>query len=62
MAKVFMLTEAELDQLVENLELTKLRMKENALSTQASSIDDMHRTFHYHVVRWVQDVAGHKGR
>lgn len=62
MAKVFMVTAAELDSLVESLELAKLRMKDNSLSGEAIAIDDMHRKFHFHVVRWVQDVAGHKGR
>lgn len=62
MAKVFMLTAAELDQLVETLELTKLRMTDNSLSSQKTAIEDMHRSFHYQVVRWVQDVAGHKGK
>ena len=61
MAKVFMVTAAELDQLVETLELTKLRIAENSLSSKKSDIDTMHRSFHFHVVRWVQDVAGHKG-
>lgn len=62
MAKQFVVSEAELNQLVESLELAKLRMKENSLSSAAADIDDMHRKFHFHVVRWVQDVAGLKGR
>lgn len=62
MAKQFVVTAEELDQLVESLELAKLRMKENSLSSKSPEIDDMHRKFHFHVVRWVQDVAGHKGR
>ncbi len=62
MAKQFVVTAAELDQLVESLELAKLRMKDDALSSKAVEIDEMPRKFHFHVVRWVQDVAGHKGR
>lgn len=60
MAKQFVVTAAELDQLVETLELTKLRLKEHSSANAKSDIDNMHRTFHFHVVRWVQDVAGHK--
>lgn len=62
MAKVFMLTAKELDQLTESLELTKLRMARNEPDSKRIEIEDMHRTFHHHVVRWVQDVAGHKGQ
>ena len=62
MAKVFMVTAAELDQLVEQLELTKLRHQDNARDAKEKfAADEMHRAFHYRVVRWVQDVAGHKG-
>ena len=61
-AKVFMVTEAELNQLVESLELAKLRMKDSSPSINPTEIDAMHRKFHYHVVRWVQDVAGLLGK
>lgn len=64
MAKQFVLTEAELNQLVDGLELTKLReaAKQTGSVVRNQDIDDLHRVFHYHVVRWVQEVAGHKGR
>ncbi len=64
MAKQFVLTEAELNQLVDGLELMKLREMDKTGKSAAHrpDIDDLHRTFHYHVVRWVQDGAGHKGR
>jgi hypothetical protein len=57
-----MVTEAELNQLVESLELAKLRMKDSSPSINPTEIDAMHRQFHYHVVRWVQDVAGLLGK
>lgn len=62
MAKQFVLTEDELNQLVNDLELTKLRMKEYAAPSNHQPIDEMHRAFHHRVVRWVQDVAGLNGR
>ncbi len=60
MARQYVLTDAELDALVTSLELEKLRLKEPAANGQRMSIDDIHRRMHFHVVRWVQDVAGKK--
>lgn len=62
MAKVFMVTAAELDQLVESLELTKLQVAELSTPEKKAVAADMHRSFHHRVVRWVQDVAGHRGK
>lgn len=62
MAKVFVVTAEELDQLVDLLELTKLRKIDGSAPEEKSAIEGMHRSFHYQVVRWVQDVAGHKGK
>lgn len=62
MAKQFVLTEAELNQLVDGLELAKLREDARRGVVHKQDIDDLHRVFHHHVVRWVQDVAGLKGR
>ena len=59
MAKVFMVTAADLDQLVESLELSKLRATEFAPDKKTVA-DEIHRSMHYRVVQWVQDVAGHK--
>lgn len=61
MAKVFVVTAAELDQLVQELELSKLRLGEHASDEKRMVIQDTHRAMHYRVVKWVQDVAGHKG-
>jgi hypothetical protein len=58
MARQYVLTDAELDALVTSLELEKLRLKEPGSNGQQMSIDDIHRRMHFHVVRWVQDVAG----
>lgn len=63
MAKQYVVTEAELKQLIEGLELEKLRAADPTTRKSVvhkQDIDDLHRTFHYHVVRWVQDVAGMK--
>ena len=62
MAKQFVLTEAELNHLVDMLELAKLRADVRGSVVNKQDIDDLHRLFHYQVVKWVQDVAGHKGR
>lgn len=62
MAKVFMVTAAELDQLIESLELTKLQIAERSTPEKKVAADEMHRSFHYRVVKWVQDVAGHSGK
>ena len=59
MARQYVLTDAELEALVTGLELEKLRLKDRS-DQQRMTVDDIHRTFHYHVVRWVQDVAGKK--
>lgn len=60
MAQQFVVTKAELEQLIASVELAKLRIAENSTSDKKSDIDAMHRSFHYQVVRWVQDVAGLK--
>lgn len=62
MARQYVLTDRELDQLVDCLELEKLRAADRTgkSAVHKQDIDDLHRTFHYYVVRWVQDVAGKK--
>ena len=63
MAIQYVVTEAELMSLIEQLELAALRAcsshVENAL-IHRTDIEDLHRTFHFYVVRWVQDI-GFKG-
>jgi hypothetical protein len=62
MAKQFVVTAAELEHLIQGLELVKLREidKTGRSVVYKPDIDDLHRTFHYYVVQWVQNVAGHK--
>jgi hypothetical protein len=56
MAKVFMVTEAELNSLRERLELSKLRSIDSTPS-QKAALDDMHRTFNYHVCTWINEIS-----
>ena len=63
MAKVYLITEEEMQFLIDGLELTKLRKKEKlpAENTpEKAMLDDHHRAFHYSVVRWTQ-AMGYKG-
>lgn len=58
MARQYVVTEEEFMSLIESLKLEKMeKYYENGFSQE---IQDMHRSFHYHVVRWVQDM-GFKG-
>lgn len=60
MARVYQITEEEMVSLIEQLELVKMRA-EAAYAPSATihkaAIDDMHRTFHRHVVVWAQAMG-----
>ena len=59
MARQYVVTEEEFMSLVESLELAALR-KHNMLRddmTKPPSWDDIHRSFHHVVVRWVQQMG-----
>jgi len=60
MARQYVVTEEEMLSLIETLELARLR-KFDAHAPSASihrqDIDDMHRSFHFHVVRWAQSMG-----
>jgi hypothetical protein len=63
--KQYVVTEEEFMSLIESLELVALR-KHNMIRDDMSkppSWDDLHRSFHYVVVRWVQKMGfgGHRG-
>lgn len=63
MAVQYVITAEEMQSLIEQLELSKLRqMSEHAPSStiHKQDIDDVHRAFHYYVVRWTQ-AMGYKG-
>ena len=47
--KVIVVTEEDIQALVESLELQKFR-----LNSQRDSLDELHRRFHYEVVSWAQ--------
>lgn len=59
MAKVYMVTQAELDSLRERLELSKLRSIDSlpADDPQRRAWEDMHSTFNFHVCSWVSDIS-----
>lgn len=64
MARQYVVTEEEMISLIESLELAKMRL-ENAHAEKAAihkqDIDDVHRGFHFTVVRWAQ-AMGFDGR
>lgn len=62
MARQYVLTDAEIEALISSLELTKLREQEFANAADKQKADQMHRAFHFQVVRWAQDVAGYRGK
>lgn len=59
MAKQYIVTEEEFLSLIESLELVKLRDNNimRADFDKPPSKGDMHRAFHYVVVRWVQEMG-----
>lgn len=66
MARQYVVTEEEMLSLIESIELGKMRqMNEHApqATIHKQDIDDIHRQFHYIVVRWVQAMGfkGHRG-
>lgn len=60
MARQYVITEEEMMSLIEQLELAKLRQEANH-APQAiihkTDYEDMHRTFHFYVVRWAQKMG-----
>lgn len=63
MARVYMVTEEEMQSLIESLELTKLRESGHFRGSKTEQDDireSMHRTFHMVAVRWTQAV-GYRG-
>lgn len=59
MAKQYVITEEEFMSLIESLELVKLR-KANVIRDnmkEPPSWEDIHRSFHYVVVRWIQEMG-----
>ena len=60
MAKVYLVTEEEMQSLIDGLELSKMRQQNVGPKENSQAISDMHRSFHYVAVRWAQAV-GYKG-
>ena len=62
MARVYIVTEEEMNSLIDQLELESLR-EQNLIRPYkpTPTIDEMHRKFHYVVVRWAQ-AMGFEGR
>jgi hypothetical protein len=67
MARVYQITEEEMQSLIESLELHKLREPHRGylgpdLSHEERNrlepvVNDLHRGFHFHVVRWAQKMG-----
>lgn len=62
MAIQYVITEEEMQSLIDHLELSKMRDQNIWRSdpSKPATADDMHRAFHFVVVRWAQAV-GFKG-
>lgn len=62
MAKQYVITEEEMKSLIRNIELEKMRLDGHFRGTSEADfdkfkLDDMHRRFHYVVVRWSQAMG-----
>ena len=63
MAVQYVVTAEELQSLIDRLELVKLRKEghfRGMSNDEIAKLDDMHRSFHFEVVRWVQEM-GYRG-
>lgn len=58
MARVYQITEEEMYSLIDSLKMEKMDAKADGLN----DLQDMHRRFHYVVVRWAQAMGfrGHR--
>ncbi len=52
--KVIQITDDDAKALVEELEMLKHRSREFASKELAIQVSDIHRSFHFYVVRWLQ--------
>lgn len=64
MARVYMITEVEMMSLLSGLELVEMRRKnhichpnEQLEPEEQNRLDNVHRAFHFEVVRWAQAVG-----
>ncbi len=60
MARVYLVTDEEMQSLIESLELEMMRKQNLGPRESTQALTDMHRSFHYVVVRWAQ-AMGFKG-
>lgn len=56
--KAIIVTDVELNALVDRLELKKFQGDYGADRPTQDQLERAHRFFHYHVVRWIQEVGG----
>lgn len=56
MAKVYILKESDFKALVERLALEKFRSQEFVPQSEKFDIGEVHRSFHYHVVSWINEM------
>lgn len=66
--KVFLVTESDLEQLREKLELTKFREQHASIDRDAMAkstgmpvVDQIHRAFNFDVCRWFDEIKNRKG-
>lgn len=58
MSKQYIVTVEEMKSLVRGLELKKLKEERKNIHTgEDITLDEMHRLFHYEVIRWAQAVG-----
>ena len=55
--KQIVLTESEITVFIDSLKLSALELKENTDNAEKAIIENMHRTFHYQVVRFFQGAG-----
>ena len=57
MAKVYLITEDQMESLRERLELSKHRQSDKRPADQIAVIEDCFRTFNFHVSSWINEVS-----
>ncbi len=60
--KMYIITQAQLDDLPKRIEMAKLRQNEgrDIHDPVRQETDDLFRTFHFHVQSWIREVASER--
>jgi len=56
--KAIIVSDVELNALLDRLELKKLQGSTGYEAIPPDMLEKMHRHFHYHIVRWIQEIGG----